>query len=97
MVLGAVLILCAGLLGCNRWMPPEPRKASREVLGELEQTMQRPSRAPAENGRICAAVYSRPSRKISTVEVKGVTTSGVLSIPAAGLELPVMAQWAMRG
>ena len=42
MVLGAVLILCAaGLLGYNRWDAARAEKASQEVLGELEQTMQK--------------------------------------------------------
>ena len=42
MVLGVVLILCAaGLLGYNRWDAARAEKASQEVLGELEQTMQK--------------------------------------------------------
>ena len=42
MVLGAVLILsAAGLLGYNRWDAARAEKASQEVLGELEQTMQK--------------------------------------------------------
>ena len=42
MVLGVVLILsAAGLLGYNRWDASRAEKASQEVLGELEQTMQK--------------------------------------------------------
>lgn len=53
MVLGAVLILCAaGLLGYNRWDAARAEKASQEVLGELEQTMQRPLRSTSRKTRL---------------------------------------------
>ena len=38
-----------------------------------------------------------PTQEMTTVEVEGHDYIGVLSIPAAGLELPVMAQWSYAG
>lgn len=38
-----------------------------------------------------------PAQEMTTVEVEGHAYIGVLSIPAAGLELPVMAQWSYAG
>ena len=55
MVLGAVLILCAaGLLGYNRWDAVRAEKASQEVLGELEQTMQKDHHGAPAGKRDCS-------------------------------------------
>ena len=99
MVLGAVLILCAaGLLGYNRWDAARAEKASQEVLGELEQTMQKTiTEHQQENETAAPQPMLDPAQEMTTVEVEGRDYIGVLSIPAAGLELPVMAQWSYAG
>ena len=99
MVLGAVLILCAaGLLGYNRWDAARAEKASQEVLGELEQTMQKTiTEHRQENETVAPQPMLDPAQEMTTVEVEGRDYIGVLSIPAAGLELPVMAQWSYAG
>ena len=99
MVLGAVLILCAaGLLGYNRWDAARAEKASQEVLGELEQTMQKTiTEHRQENETAAPQPVLDPAQEMTTVEVEGQDYIGVLSIPAAGLELPVMAQWSYAG
>ena len=99
MVLGAVLILnAAGLLGYNRWDAARAEKASQEVLGELEQTMQKTiTEHRQENETAAPQPVLDPAQEMTTVEVEGHDYIGVLSIPAAGLELPVMAQWSYAG
>ena len=44
-----------------------------------------------------AARAEKAAQEMTTVEVEGHDYIGVLSIPAAGLELPVMAQWSYAG
>ena len=99
MVLGAVLILCAaGLLGYNRWDAARAEKASQEVLGELEQTMQKTiTEHQQENETAAPQPVLDPTQEMTTVEVEGRDYSGVLSIPAVERELPVMAQWSYAG
>ena len=97
MMLGAALILCAaGLLGYNRWDAARAEKASQEVLGELEQTMQKTITKHRQENETPQPVLD-PAQEMTTVEVEGRDYIGVLSIPAAGLELPVMAQWSYAG
>lgn len=97
MMLGAVLILCAaGLLGYNRWDAARAEKASQEVLGELEQTMQKTITEHRQENETPQPVLD-PAQEMTTVEVEGQDYIGVLSIPAARLELPVMAQWSYAG
>ena len=99
LVLGAVLILCAaGLLGYNRWDAARAEKASQEVLGELEQTMQKTiTEHQQENETAAPQPVLDPTQEMTTVEVEGRDYIGVLSIPAVERELPVMAQWSYAG
>ena len=92
LVLGAVLILCAaGLLGYNRWDAARAEKASQEVLGELEQTMQKTiTEHQQENETAAPQPVLDPTQEMTTVEVEGRDYIGVLSIPAVERELPVM-------
>ena len=73
MVLGAVLILCAaGLLGYNRWDAARAEKASQEVLGELEQTMQKTiTEHQQENETAAPQPVLDPTQEMTTVEVEG--------------------------
>ena len=80
MVLGAVLILCAaGLLGYNRWDAARAEKASQEVLGELEQTMQKTiTEHRRENETAAPQPMLDPAQEMTTVEVEGRDYIGVL-------------------
>ena len=71
LVLGAVLILCAaGLLGYNRWDAARAEKASQEVLGELEQTMQKTiTEHQQENETAAPQPVLDPTQEMTTVEV----------------------------
>lgn len=98
MALGVLLILsAAGLLGYNRWDASRAEKASQEVLGELEQTMQQTITEYRQEPAAPLQPLLDPAQEMTTVEVEGEAYIGVLSIPAAGLELPVMAQWSYAG
>ena len=98
MALGVLLILsAAGLLGYNRWDASRAEKASQEVLGELEQTMQQTITEYRQEPAAPLQPLLDPAQAMTTVEVEGEAYIGVLSIPAAGLELPVMAQWSYAG
>ena len=107
MVLGVVLILsAAGLLGYNRWDAARAEKASQQVLGELEQTLQQARQdqqtqqeQPEEEVTPIQPPQPvlDPDQAMTTVEVEGRAYIGYLSIPSAGLELPVMAQWSYEG
>ena len=54
---GAGCLSAAGLLGYNRWDASRAEKASQEVLGELEQTMQK---TITEHRQQAAAAASQP-------------------------------------
>ena len=101
MALGVMLILGAvGLLGYNQWDASRADKASQEVLGELEQTLQQNfAQQKQQTDAVPAAPQPvlDPEQEMTTVEVEGREYIGYLSIPSAGLELPVMAQWSYAG
>lgn len=101
MALGVVLILGAvGLLGYNQWDASRADKASQEVLGELEQTLQQNFAQQQQQTAAAPAAPQPvldPEQEMTTVEVEGREYIGYLSIPSAGLELPIMAQWSYAG
>ena len=84
MVLGVLILCAAGLLGYNRWDAARAEKASQEVLGELEQTMQKTiTEHRQENETAAPQPVLDPAQEMTTVEVEGHDYIGVLSIPAA--------------
>lgn len=101
MALGVVLILSAvGLLGYNQWDASRADKASQEVLGELEQTLQQnlaEHQQESETTTTAPQPVLDPEQEMTTVEVEGNEYIGYLSIPSAGLDLPVMSQWSYAG
>ena len=101
MALGIVLILSAvGLLGYNQWDASRADKASQEVLDELEQTLQQNLAEHQQESETTTAAPQPvldPEQEMTTVEVEGNEYIGYLSIPSAGLNLPVMSQWSYAG
>ena len=59
MVLGALLILAAAaLLAYNKWDASRADKASQEVLGELEQTLNAAIEEKAKSDTVALSVHS---------------------------------------
>ena len=94
MVLGALLILAAAaLLAYNKWDASRADKASQEVLGELEQTLNAAIEEKAKSDTVALQPELDPTQEMTVTELNGWDYIGYLSIPSIGLELPVMSQW----
>ena len=93
--MGGLLLLAAALfLTCyNLW---EEHRAEASASAALEQILPELSEdeepAPPPEDGIPDGLL-RPEREMPTVEADGQAYIGVLSIPALGLELPVISQW----
>lgn len=82
-VLGIVLVLAAVmLLAWNIYEAKQAERAAQDVLTELMEQIDQVSGTPD--------FYRSEMKK---VKVDGYEYIGYLSIPAVGIELPVMAQW----
>ena len=98
MVLGALLILAAAaLLAYNKWDASRADKASQEVLGELEQTLNAAMEEKAKSDTVALQPELDPTQEMTVTELNGWDYIGYLSIPSIGLELPVMSQWSYAG
>ena len=98
MVLGALLILAAAaLLAYNKWDASRADKASQEVLGELEQTLNAAIEEKAKSDTVALQPELDPTQVMTVTELNGWDYIGYLSIPSIGLELPVMSEWSYAG
>ena len=98
MVLGALLILAAAaLLAYNKWDASRADKASQEVLGELEQTLNAAIEEKAKSDTVALQPELDPTQEMTVTELNGWDYIGYLSIPSIGLELPVMSEWSYAG
>ena len=98
MVLGALLILAAAaLLAYNKWDASRADKASQEVLGELEQTLNAAIEEKAKSDTVALQPELDPTQEMTVTELNGWDYIGYLSIPSIELELPVMSQWSYAG
>lgn len=98
MVLGALLILAsAGLLAYNKWDASRADKASQQVLGELEQTLNETIEEKTKAEEAVLQPELDPSQPMTEVELDGWNYIGYLSIPSIGLNLPVMSEWSYAG
>ena len=98
MVLGALLILAAAaLLAYNKWDAARADKASQEVLGELEQTLNAAIEEKAKSDTVALQPELDPMQEMTVTELNGWDYIGYLSIPSIGLELPVMSEWSYAG
>lgn len=101
MIAGAVLILASlALMGYNRWDSDRADKASQEALGKLEETLNETiaeQPAASEPEQSVPEPELDPTQEMTTVEIDGWNYIGYLSIPAVGLELPVMSDWSYAG
>ena len=99
MVLGALLILAAAaLLAYNKWDASRADKASQEVLGELEQTLNAAIEEKAKSDTVALQPELDPTQVMTVTEQNGWDYIGYSSpFPSIGLELPVMSQWSYAG
>ena len=82
MVLGALLILAAAaLLAYNKWDASRADKASQEVLGELEQTLNAAIEEKAKSDTVALQPELDPTQEMTVTELNGWDYIGYLSIP----------------
>lgn len=90
---GAFLLAAAlALTAFNLWDGRRAGEAAQAVLAEMPERTPRPSPEQGEALEIPDYVLN-PDMEMPTVEIDGYEYIGVLSIPALGLELPVMSGW----
>ena len=98
MVLGALLILASlGLLAYNKWDAARADKAAQTALGELENTLTKTIEEKNKADDVVLQPELDPDQPMTEVELDGWNYIGYLSIPAAGLNLPVMSEWSYAG
>lgn len=97
MVLGTALVLASlGLLLWNRQADRQAGEAVDRVLPQLMEQIHLPTPKPSDPTAPTDPEPSYPDPydpTMTEVEIDGYAYIGYLSIPGAGLELPVMAQW----
>ena len=72
MVLGALLILAAAaLLAYNKWDASRADKASQEVLGELEQTLNAAIEEKAKSDTVALQPELDPTQVMTVTELNG--------------------------
>lgn len=93
MFLGTVLVFLAlSLFLYNQWDAKRAQKASAVVLKQLEKKLDKEVNSTSETSFI-----TDPYKKMKTVKIGGYEYIGYLSIPSAGLNLPVMSKWSYAG
>lgn len=98
MAVGALLILAAAaLLAYNKWDAARADKAAQQALGELEQTLTTTIEEKEKSDTMALQPELDPAQPMTEVELDGWNYIGYLSIPAAGLNLPVMSEWSYAG
>ena len=85
MVLGALLILAAAaLLAYNKWDASRADKASQEVLGELEQTLNAAIEEKAKSDTVALQPELDPTQVMTVTERLGLHRLSVHSVHRAG-------------
>ena len=95
MVLGAALVAAALLLVFWNYREAETAAASSEaVLPQIKEAIPKETGEIGDNGVPDHAAMPDPyDSEMTVVEIDGYGYVGYLTIPALGLELPVMAEW----
>ena len=82
-LLGVVFLLCSvGFVTYNRWESENAEKVTESLLEDVQSVIDEKN-----------AEQNDSQTKMSTVKVDGYECIGILSIPALGLELPVLTDW----
>ena len=94
MVLGAVLILAAlSLFLGNRTEARQAERSSAEILPLVMENIRQPAPTGQAAGTAEPELPDPYDTTMTVVEIDGYGYIGYLSIPALGLELPVMSDW----
>ena len=94
MIVGILLILGAlALLGYNQWDANRADKASQDALGKLEETLTETIEDKTKDEEPVVQPELDPEQEMTVTDIDGWGYIGYLSIPANGLELPVMEDW----
>ena len=82
-LLGVVCLLCSvGFVTYNRWESENAAEVTESLLEDVQSVIDEKN-----------AEQNDSQTKMSTVKVDGYECIGILSIPALGLELPVLTDW----
>lgn len=94
MVLGAALVLTAlSLFLYNQWEASGAEQSVQALLPQLQQQLQERQEEQAESGKVPPEQLDPKNYEMTEAEIEGYAYIGYLSIPALGLELPIMSQW----
>lgn len=94
MVLGAALVLTAlSLFLYNQWEASGAERSVQVLLPQVQQQIQERQGEQAESGTVPPEQLDPNYFEMTEVEIDGYAYIGYLSIPALGLELPVMSRW----
>lgn len=94
MVLGAALVLTAlSLFLHNQWEASGAEQSVQALLPQLQQQIQERQEGQAESGKVPPEQLDPKYYEMTEVGIDGYAYIGYLSIPALGLELPIMSQW----
>ena len=90
-LLGVVLLLAAlGLYGYNRWEDAQAGAEAQTVVQDLQEKVVEQTQSAASAPAID---YSSLTPELPVVELDGYEYVGYVSIPAIGIDLPVMSEW----
>lgn len=96
MVLGAVLMVCAlGLFLSNRQEATDAAEASATLMVQLVEQLepQEEATVPMEYQNVPVEMLDPSAFEMAETVINGHAYIGYLSIPALGLELPIMSGW----
>ena len=99
LICGGLLLIAAALSlsGYNLWEGRRAAEAARQALEAMEtieaQTETEAERAPEQPEPSVPEYVLHPEMEMPTVEIDGVEYIGTLTIPALGLELPIVSAW----
>ena len=90
-LLGVVLLLAAlGLYGYNRWEDAQAGAEAQTVVQDLQEKVVEQTQSAASAPAIDT---SSLDLELPVVELDGYEYVGTVSIPAIGIDLPVMSEW----
>ena len=90
-LLGVVLLLAAlGLYGYNRWEEAQAGAEAQTVVQDLQEKVVEQTQSAASAPAIDT---SSLDPELPVVELDGYEYVGTVSIPAIGIDLPVMSEW----
>lgn len=91
--LGILLLLgAAGLAGYNIWDENRAAESVENILRQMDTLIPKPGEAELPEGMIPDYLLA-PKMEMPTVEVEENKYIGYITIPAIGIDLPVMGEW----